>query len=225
MELYLIRHAESLNNARPTYQRVEDPELTPVGRLQAQHLAGWLRTLRVDVMITSPFLRTLQTALPVLESTQVTLNVWHHVFERGGCFSGYDKLTYAGAGGLGRRHILELLEAHSSRCVLEETITDDGWWAGRHRETDDEAERRAHAICQRLIESFPNGEVVVLLIHADFKRLLLSRMLGERVDVAGLGPMRNVGITRLNRIADRWQLDYFNSVSHLPAKLITGNEH
>jgi hypothetical protein len=28
----------------------------------------------------------------------------------------------------------------------------------------------------------------------------------------------------LNRSGQAWQLDWFNSVTHLPAKLITGNE-
>ncbi|WP_161604373.1 histidine phosphatase family protein [Roseiconus nitratireducens] len=225
MQLYLIRHAESQNNARPTYLRVEDPEITPVGRLQAQHLADWLATLKIDAMITSPFLRTLQTALPILTATQVNLDVWHHVFERGGCFRGHDETNFAGAMGMGRAHILRLLAEFERRCRLEASIDDSGWWGGRDRETDQEAEQRAKRICDRLLSTFQNGEVVVLLIHADFKRLMLTEMIGETIDVTGLGPMRNAGITKLNRIDERWQLDYFNSVTHLPAKLITGNEH
>lgn len=225
MELYLIRHAESANNAKPTYQRVEDPAITPVGRLQAGHLAQWLVTLKVDALITSPFLRTLQTVVPVLDATGQPLRIWHNVFERGGCFRGYDESSFEGADGMGRGEILRTLEEHADRCTLDESIGESGWWGGKKRETDGQARQRATEVCHRLLQTFVNGEVVALLIHADLKRLMLQEMMEGQVDVHRLGPMRNAGITKVNRIGDDWQLDYFNSVTHLPAKLITGNEH
>lgn len=225
MQLYLIRHAESANNAGPTYQRVEDPEITPVGRLQAGHLADWLATLTADAMITSPFLRTLQTAIPILKSTSHSLEIWHNVFERGGCYRGYDDTNLAGAMGMGRGQILRTLGQFSGRCVLDESIDDAGLWGEKEPESDSEAENRAHEVCDRLLTEFTDDQVVVLLIHADLKRLMLTEMMADQVDVAKLGPMRNVGITKVNRVDDRWQLDYFNSVTHLPARLITGNEH
>jgi 2,3-bisphosphoglycerate-dependent phosphoglycerate mutase len=225
MELYLIRHAESVNNARPTYQRVEDPQITAVGRLQADCLATWLATLKTDAIITSPFLRTLQTVLPVLDSTKRKLEIWHDVFERGGCFRGYDESNLAGAMGMGRDQIVRVLGQHRSRCVLDESIGQTGWWGGKPIESDSEAEQRAREVCRRLLRTYGSGEVVVLLIHADLKRLMLAEMMQEQVDVEKLGPMRNVGITKVNRINGQWQLDFFNSVTHLPAKLITGNTH
>ena len=225
MELYLIRHAESANNARPAYLRVEDPAITPVGRLQAGHLAHWLATLKADAMITSPFLRTLQTAAPVLDSTNHNLEIWHNVFERGGCYRGYNESNLAGAMGMGRDQILHALGEHSARCELDESIDEVGWWGEKTPESDAESERRARDVCERLLQTFTDGQVVVLLIHADLKRLMLAEMLEGQVEVARLGAMRNVGITKVNRIDGRWQLDYFNSVTHLPARLITGNEH
>ncbi len=84
MQLYLIRHAESENNARPGHLRVEDPAITATGQLQAKHLAQWLTTLRFDLLVTSPFLRTLQTTRAVLEQSRCTTEIWHDVFERGG---------------------------------------------------------------------------------------------------------------------------------------------
>lgn len=224
MELYLIRHAESANNARPTYQRVEDPEITAVGRLQSQHLASWLTTLKADVLVTSPFLRTLQTVIPVLDSTDHSLEIWHDVFERGGCFRGYDD-SMTGAKGMGRGEILRTLGKHASRCAIDVSIEESGWWGERPVESDAEADQRARDVCRRLLRTFTDGQVVVLLIHADLKRLMLAEMMTGQMDVSRLGPMRNAGITKINRIEDDWQLDYFNSVTHLPAKLITGNEH
>ena len=225
MQLYLIRHAESANNASPTYRRVEDPPITPVGRLQADHLASWLTTLAADVLITSPFLRTIQTVLPILDSTPHSLQIWHNVFERGGCYRGFEESNFEGAMGMGRSAILRTLGDHASRSTLDQTIGDDGWWGGKNRETDDEAARRARQVCDRLATTFTNREVVLLLIHADLKRLMLTEMFQGLVAVPDLGPIRNAGVTKVNRVGERWQLDYFNSVTHLPAKLITGNEH
>jgi 2,3-bisphosphoglycerate-dependent phosphoglycerate mutase len=45
MQLLLVRHAQSANNALPTELRVHDPGLTETGNLQAEHLADWLQTL------------------------------------------------------------------------------------------------------------------------------------------------------------------------------------
>ncbi|MEL6110628.1 MAG: histidine phosphatase family protein [Planctomycetota bacterium] len=225
MELYLIRHAESENNARPSYERVEDPPITAVGRLQAEQLASWLSTLRADALITSPFLRTLETVRPVLAKSDHSLRVWHNVFERGGCYRGWKASNFQGAMGLGRGDVLRMLGPHAEQTELDPTIDESGWWGGKPRETDDEAVRRAKEVCERLCGTFQDQQRVLLLIHADLKRLLLSEMLCDSIDVMSLGPIRNVGITKVNRLGDRWQLDYFNSVTHLPAKLITGNEH
>ena len=40
MRLYLIRHAQSENNARPEHERVEDPGLTELGARQIDHLVA-----------------------------------------------------------------------------------------------------------------------------------------------------------------------------------------
>ncbi|MEO1527496.1 MAG: histidine phosphatase family protein [Planctomycetota bacterium] len=225
MELYLIRHAESANNARPSYERIEDPPITPVGRLQADHLAAWISTLKADLLITSPFLRTLQTVLPILDHTSHSVRVWHDVFERGGCYRGWDESSFEGAMGMGRNDVLRTLGKHSERALLDGSIEESGWWGGKPKETDAEAQDRAVDVCRRLERSFVLEERVLLLIHADLKRLMLAEMLRDSVRVEALGPIRNAGITKVNLIDGDWQLDYFNSVTHLPAKLITGNEH
>ena len=225
MELYLVRHAESENNARPTYQRVEDPAITPVGRMQAEYLADWLKTLNTDALVTSPFRRTLQTASSVLNASNQRLQIWHNVFERGGCFRGYNESNIQGAQGMGRSEILRVLGPHAQRCQLDPSISEQGWWSRPDRESDGEAAKRAREVCERLDSEFSGGQVVVMLIHADLKRLMLTEMLAGSVNVASLGPMRNAGISKVNRVEGGWQLDYFNSVTHLPAKLITGNEH
>lgn len=60
MRLYILRHAEAVDTAATDFDR----ELTPHGVEQAKRVAKFLRTegLRPDAILTSPYLRTLQTA-------------------------------------------------------------------------------------------------------------------------------------------------------------------
>ena len=79
MQLYLIRHAESENNARPEHLRQSDPPISATGRLQASRLAEWASTLKIDILITSPFLRTLQTTRMITDAGSQHVHVWHDV--------------------------------------------------------------------------------------------------------------------------------------------------
>ncbi len=225
MQLYLIRHAESENNAKPPHDRIEDPPITAVGRLQAAHLAAWVATLKIDTLITSPVLRALQTTRHISDATSQHVHVWANVFEEGGIYPGYGPQATRGGRGLTRSDVIRHVAPDPSSCTLDETIIESGWWGGRDRETAAEAARRAIAVSQRLIDAFgPSGRVVVAVIHADFKRKLLSHMIDAPIDPRSFGALRNTGITKLNYDGQSWQLDWFNSVSHLPAKLITGIE-
>ena len=225
MQLYLIRHAESENNAKPGFQRIEDPPITAVGRLQAGHLADWLKTLNIDALITSPVLRALQTTRYINQSTGQHVHVWADVFEEGGIYPGFGPQATAGGTGLKRPDVIRHIGDDPSACTLDDTITDLGWWGGRNRETPEQATKRASAVTQRLIDTFgSSGETVLAVIHADFKRKLLAQMLSAIVDPGELGHLCNTGITKLDFDGNRWQLAWFNSISHLPAKLITGNE-
>lgn len=226
MKLYLIRHAESQNNANPPHQRVEDPPLTARGRLQADHLAKWMVTFRHDVLITSPFRRTLETTRTYLDAKPQPFQIWHNVFENGGCFRGHQPATWTGAPGMGRQEILRVACADPQLCQLDETITDDGWWSGRDRETPDQSESRAAEVIDRLTKEFAKSSpTVAVIIHADFIRTMLRQMLRGVADFDRVGPMLNTGVSRLSLVGDHWQLDWLNAVSHLPHRLITGKEH
>ncbi|NNE00032.1 MAG: histidine phosphatase family protein [Pirellulaceae bacterium] len=226
MQLYLIRHAESENNAKPAYQRVEDPPITAVGRLQAERLSLWTHTLKIDVLITSPFRRTLQTTRYILDAAPQTLQIWHDVFERGGCFRGHRPEDTRGAPGLGRSEIREVVRQANTECLIDESIDDSGWWSGKTRESDQEAVERAKRVNQRLIDTFGTSQqTVVIVTHADFKRLLLDELIGDAVNLDRLGLLRNTGVSKLNFHPGGWEIDWLNAVTHLPGRLVTGKEY
>ncbi|XZE53640.1 histidine phosphatase family protein [Planctomycetaceae bacterium SH139] len=219
MHLYLIRHAESENNAKAEQQRVEDPAITSRGKRQASALADWLTTLRPDVVISSPFRRALQTAVPAMQRLDCSLEIWGDVFERGGCYRGWHAENYQGAEGLGHAEILQL----TPTAILDPTLAPTGWWQCRPRERDKQASERAVAVKRRLEERLADREMrMVLITHAEFQRILLEQLLSEfGIDVASLGPICNAGVTHLKLQNAAWQLHWFNAVTHLPTELIT----
>jgi len=61
--VYMVRHADAV----PGAQMDADRPLTEDGKQKAAAMAKWLRSLigRVDIVISSPFVRTMQTAEPM----------------------------------------------------------------------------------------------------------------------------------------------------------------
>ncbi len=235
--LYLIRHAESENNARPVYQRVCDPAITRRGQLQAEYLADWMQALPIDVLVTSPFLRTLQTTQAILTKRQRTVEVWHDIFEVGGCCSGYDEASFTGAAGLGCTEIQRFFSrepvavgamSHSTvrteaidTVIIDPEICESGWWNCRDREQSDAVAIRAARVADRLINTYAeSGANVALVIHADFKRELLRVILQGILCLDAVAPITNAGVSILSWHEDRgWQLHTLNSVTHLPVRL------
>jgi alpha-ribazole phosphatase len=72
--LYFIRHAESLANTGGTTPDAAHIPLTEQGWQQAEALLD--RFSQVDQIIVSPYLRTQQTAEPLLKRTGLTAQVW-----------------------------------------------------------------------------------------------------------------------------------------------------
>lgn len=63
MELILVRHA--LPERREVTDGPADPELSPDGHAQAERMAEYLATERIDALYTSPLRRARQTAAPL----------------------------------------------------------------------------------------------------------------------------------------------------------------
>lgn len=80
MDLYIIRHGESQGNVG---HDVENPELTELGRKQAELLALRLRNIRFDAILSSPLKRAVQTASPLSELRNTPITVMDSLYEVG----------------------------------------------------------------------------------------------------------------------------------------------
>jgi len=75
MTLLLTRHAETVWHAENRYAGISDIDLTPRGVQQAERLADWVRTRKIDAIVCSPVRRARETAAPSALAAGVELEV------------------------------------------------------------------------------------------------------------------------------------------------------
>jgi 2,3-bisphosphoglycerate-dependent phosphoglycerate mutase/probable phosphoglycerate mutase len=240
MELYLIRHAQSTNNALADQrQRVMDPELTPLGLRQAALLAERLATVLKPLAVPagtsgngpgpvaesrrlrlycSPMWRSLQTAHFISEALGVEPEVWIEIHEHGGIFLDHgEPQGIVGYPGKSRDEIL----AHFPTCVLPEGITAEGWWRGGFEDIEG-CYARAVQVAEALRDRAAGDEVLLLVSHGTFMDALLKALLDQPLRSNFYYGHNNTGITHLEFTPSGWLLvRYQNRLDHLPAELIS----
>lgn len=219
-KVILIRHAQSANNAQPEHLRVCDPSITELGKQQAQATAEALATHNLRRLYCSPFLRSLETTRAIAQRTGLRPHIHAELFEEGGCYSGHLPGQERGEPGMGRSQLSELYPDWE----IDQRIADDGWW-GQPLESTDQARQRARLIASWLESEalYTNDGVTAMVIHADFKRHLLSALLGsqwQQLD-AQLGPLHNTGMTMLEYRPTTWIVHCYNSITHLPSAMLS----
>lgn len=220
MEIYIIRHAESANNASPLESRVEDPTLSPVGYDQADFLAGRLRHIKPERILVSPFRRTLETLAPYLNSTEVVPEAWIDIHEQGGVVRGHEDGRYLGCPGMRRSEILQ----EYPDMVLPEEIDENGWWKSKPFETVAEAAERANRVAAHIRGPLAETNLkTVLISHGMFMRLLVSAIMGFSYEgYERLEEIANTGVTRFTIDGSVVRLGVHNCVRHIPDDQITG---
>ncbi len=247
MELYFIRHAQSINNAnwnKDGFQDHPDPELTVTGQLQVRCLTEYLSNNQprdetkswnsynqygfgLTHLYSSLMVRALETAAPISEAIQLPLVAWPEIHETGGIFSRVDGEKRTGLPGKTRSELL----ARFPNLILPDWVGEDGWWQSRPFEEDHGSARRANAVWLELLRRHadqpgrPEHRVAFVSHGGFFMRLLTSALQiempprnKERHEFWFL--MNNCAITRLD-VKDQVLIAYTNRADFLPAHLIT----
>ena len=237
MELYIIRHAQSYNNALTDWtERVSDPPLTELGERQADvlaaHLAStpaeaeqaWFACLhyvnrtgfRFTRLFTSAMRRSLQTAAPIGQAIGLEPEVWVDIHEIGGVF--LDDHEGRGLPGLKRAE----MAAQFPTIRLSPEVTEEGWW-NRQRETEEEWLERAARVAEMLRERYAaTDERIGLVTHGGFAAMLIYALFGHAKPGKVILSHRNTGITRLDFDRSGMNLmQYYNRVEHLPSALLS----
>mgnify|MGYP000686980834 CR=1 FL=1 len=205
--IYLVRHGESRSNATRIIEGAESP-LTEKGIKQAAELARRFENINVDLLLSSPYIRALDTAKAIAQAKgDLTIEVVPEVRER----------VYPSAV-VGTRH------DDSARKEFVNAM-ESGWLTGNHStdgESFEQLSDRARTV-KEILEQKEERNIVVSG-HGVFSKflslfLLLEDDLTPELFVKRFNPrMRtaNAAITYFTLDVDEgWQMRAWNDHAHL----------
>lgn len=201
MELYLIRHGESMGNV-VTYD-VPDGVLTPKGEQQARQLALAMRTIELTHIISSPLKRALQTASCIAQEHGLRITVWKQTRE---CRA---LGTYIGPP-------MEELRSLFPHADFPDDMETDGW-VYEGMESPEAGLQRAYEIAERLRSEFDDTARVAMIAHGGFNQMLLRAFLGMNDPRRVIFEQGNTGVNHLKVDGDQVRLAKVNDLSHLVA--------
>jgi len=213
-QLFLIRHAQSENNAKDESERVPDPGLTELGHQQAGFLVPFFQRLEPELVYCSPFLRTILTLKPSFAKSVRQPIIHPEIYEQGGCYAGHLVGQREPRPGMSRQQIADLCPG----WIIPPEIPSSGWNRLKQYESISEARGRAERVrlWYESAETQHSVGRVAMMIHADFKIRLLEAFLEIPNLEAALSEPYNTSITWLVREKNRWRLRLWNDHSHLP---------
>jgi broad specificity phosphatase PhoE len=230
MELYIIRHAQSTNNALTNREdRGCDPPLTGLGRRQtellAKHLAEGVQRepsatgpgYSITRLYCSPMRRALQTAQIVGETLGLAPEVWIDIHEWGGIY--LDHGEPAGIVGYPGKTRSEMLEEFPN-YVLPEGVTEKGWW-NQEREDMAGCIARAVRVAEKLRRRSESEERIAIVTHAGFTSMLLKTLHNHVPGHDIWYHHHNTAISRVDFSREAIQIRYLNRIDHLPPEMVT----
>ena len=87
LNLYFVRHAETLANFTGDYSEHNQRTITEKGMRQIEYLTEFLKRYEFDAIIVSPKLRTIKTIEPYLKETNAVAEIWPEMAESGYIFT------------------------------------------------------------------------------------------------------------------------------------------
>ena len=241
MQLYIIRHAQSTNNALADLRERDcDPTLTDLGERQAnilaQHLEAGVELVPpisttngrdgqgyyITRLYCSPMWRALQTADSIGQALGLTPEVRADIHEQGGIFLDHqDGRGPVGYPGKTRQEI----QAVFPRYVLPDDVTDRGWWNRDYEDwptCHERAARVADKIRAWAERDGQDDERIALVSHGGFVDALLKALFNQSADRGLFYYHYNTAISRIEfRDDGRLNVRYLNRVDHLPPELVS----
>jgi broad specificity phosphatase PhoE len=177
--VYLIRHGRTDLNARGLLRGRIDPPLDEVGRAEADRLAALFAATMLDVVLTSPLQRAVQTATPLAASTNAPLEPVAAFVDR----------DYGPWNGRPRAEVERRYGSLDHASGVEAQLA---------------VERRVLAGLQAAADQHA-GRAVAIVAHEAVNRALLARV-GGRLGDPELVPQRTGCWNRLRQAGGRWRV-------------------
>lgn len=242
LQIYFIRHGQSTNNAmmeeadREDYLtgRDTDPDLTPIGEIQARLVADYLARPPGDSgfdpqnregfglthLYCSLMIRAIKTGSAIAQKTGLPLVARQDVHETGGIFSVEmldQEPVFIGKPGPEKSYFT----TEFPDLILPEGLSEGGWW-NCEKENREDSQARAHAIIEWLkAEHAGKDHRVGIVMHGGIFTRIMSAFFDIQVKNYWF-LMNNCGISRVDLDDDgHLMLAYINKVDHMPDDLIT----
>jgi len=249
MQLYIIRHGQSFNNALwartgKSNGRLPDPPLTEIGQKQADSLGHYFAqenqngssngTLdlhnrhgyHLTHLYSSLMYRAVQTGHAIADALDMPLVAWPIIHEWGGVFDNDPETDEPFAvPGPNRQFFTERF----SRFVLPDDLQEQGWWQQPYEPREASIHRAEEFVNQLLARHGNTEDKVGIVTHGGFTAMVLRVIFNSREIIVNLRNeefhtwlrMNNTGVTRLDFEENRIIQTYVNRVDHLPTELIT----
>lgn len=214
MRLILLRHGECLGQCEPALGHEPDTPLSERGRQQARCAAQALERAGITRILSSPLLRSLETAHLIADHLHVEqIVVWTALRE----------MWSTPHRGAQRTVILQ----HFPRSQLPPEMLDDEWWYAPDDHTTMIA--RAAQVLQAIADSYHDDDHILIVSHGFALNYLLHRLLGIADKTLHLFDLVNCGISTIQLIPEHRREQYpgfpaigveiscVNDVSHLAA--------
>lgn len=205
MKVYLVRHGESEANVSKMHQTADEP-LTTLGKTQATQVADRFKTISIQKIISSPFVRAFDTATEIKKVTGLEI-------ETSELFTEVKRPSELK--GVFR-------ESNESKDVFNKIIeneSDPAWHYSDEENFYDLKNRVKRAI--EFLENQKQEEIAVVT-HSVFIRMLIGFLaFGERMnpdmlrDLGDHFKINNTGITLLEFEHDIWKILTWNDYAHL----------
>jgi ribonuclease H / adenosylcobalamin/alpha-ribazole phosphatase len=203
--VHIVRHGQSYNTHRSEGEPYPaNPPLTPTGVAEAKQVASRLAALGIDRIVTSPMLRSVETASYIGEATGLPVEVWSRCFE----FREAPGYLCFGARQLRQRF---------PDLVLPDDLDVEDWQHGE--EKLDAALERADAFRAWLSQQGKRAiwRQIAVVTHGAFTRLLLAKLFEADPTLIHRMVLDNTSLTSFRIYPDWIQVLGINDVSHLVA--------
>jgi 2,3-bisphosphoglycerate-dependent phosphoglycerate mutase len=242
MQFYFIRHGQSENNllwaeTGSSQGRSEDPDLTPVGRRQAELVAQFLNQdppgetssfgdedvqnvggFGLTHLYTSLMIRSVATGAIIAQALDLPLIAWQDLHELGGIYC-RDEKTDERIGLPGKDRAF--FETHYPDLILPDALGEEGWWNRPYEVPEERPLRARRFLCGLLKRHGGTDDRVAVISHGGFFNHLLRAILNLSADGNFWFRMNNAAISRFDFDEEGAALSYLNRLDFLPRKLIT----